>query len=202
MKGRYGLLLFICLFVVSVAACTGGSGGSPGITDPSDTGLLVRAVSVEPESPDLDVFSNPIGCDNDQPEEPLTREDATLNIDVTRLNQDVISDPLPASVEECTITYLKANEDPAAPALTSLTIYPNCILQDGTNSCNVTLIDIARKNAYASSVLFQGVNSPAEYPTHYVARYYCKFKNNFGDEGFFPVEVDIWLADFENCEGE
>jgi hypothetical protein len=188
------------IFAAAVSACSGGSGGSPGVTDPGDTGILVRAVSVEKESPDIDVFSNPVACDG-EPEEPLTREDATLNIDVQRINQNVISDPLPASIEQCTITYLKANQDPGAPVLESLTIYPNCILQDGTSSCEITLIDISRKVTYANAVLIQGGNSPAEYPTHYVARYYCKFKNNFGDEGFFPVEFDMWLADFENCGG-
>lgn len=200
MKGRYWNLLLIFMWAVSVAACSGGSGGSPGVTSPEDTSILVKAVSVEKDSPDIDVFSSQTACDG-EPEEPLTREDATMNIDIERVNQNVISDPLPASVEECTITYLKAIEDPASPILESLTIYPNCILQDGENSCSVTLIDISRKVKYADAVLFEGTHSPAEYPTHYVARYYCKFRNSFGDEGGFPVEFDIWLADFETCGG-
>jgi hypothetical protein len=198
MKGRYWNLLMMCIFVLSIAACSGGSGGSPGTSGSEETGILIKAASVSKESPDIDVFQNPTLCDG-EPEDAITREDANIDLDLERINPNVISDPLPASVEECTITYLKANQDPAAPILDSLTIYPNCILGDGTNSCAVTLIDISRKTKYANDVLFQGINAPAEYPTHYVARYYCKYKNNFGDEGFFQVEFDMWLADFDTC---
>ena len=54
-------------------------------------------------------------------------------------------DPFPASVEQCTITYLKGNENPDAPIVESMTIYPNCTILEGDNACNVQMMDVDRK---------------------------------------------------------
>ena len=40
-----------------------------------------------------------------------------------------------------------------------------------------------------------GVSDSTPIPTHYVAEYRCDFKND-GGAGSFPVDYDIWLADF------
>ena len=196
MKVKYNYLSILLIFFVTLAGCGGGdSGGAPGTS--GNTGILIKAVSISSKSPDLDTAIHL--CTDGKPEPGLFREDATITIAADNLSTDAAFDAFPASVEECTITYKKANEDPAAPILESLTIYPNCaFVKKDDNVCNVTLIDIARKQFYWNT-LQGGTVLPVEYPTHYIAVYKCKYKNNFDKTGYFQVEHDIWLADFQMC---
>ncbi|MEF9427492.1 MAG: hypothetical protein L0956_10140 [Candidatus Mariimomonas ferrooxydans] len=202
MKKRYIISSLILTGFLFLYGCGGGSGGAPGSSGSEDTGIMLRAVSIvgNPTStdltPDIDVALH--FCDEEQtePEEGLFRVDATITIDAALVNTGF--DTFPASVEECTITYKKANEDPASPIIEKLTDYPNCPIYDGTNECVVELIDIQRKVDYWDDV-DSGLNTPAEYPTHYAAVYECKYINIYGESGTFQVEYDIRLADFNTC---
>jgi len=176
--------IYCLLFTLLLWGCGDGP-GSPGSSGSEDTGIQITAVSITSVSPDIDVYSSVL----------LKRTDATITIQAEKLNPNSTFDPFPASVEECTITYKKAKEDPSSPVIESMTIYPNCNISSGSNTCNVTLIDIERKVDFWIA-LGNGVNTPAEYPTHYVAQYECKYVNNYDKTGHFQVEYDIWLADF------
>ena len=203
MKRSYFLLfaVYSLLLAVFLWGCGGTSGpGAPGSSESEDTGINIKSVSItRDDGPDLDVYSDPTGCDG-EPEELLTRKDAIITIVAAKLNETSTVDPFPASVEECKITYKKAIEDPSSPTIEDWTFYPNCTLISGTNACNIQLIDITRLSAYWDAVT-NGINVPAEYPTHYIASYNCKYMNNFGDSGTFRTEYDIWLADFVMCGG-
>jgi hypothetical protein len=198
---RSHVLLTLCYFLLAVvlAGCGGGS-GSPGSSGSETTGIQIQSVSITSEGgPDFDVYASPNACDGD-PETLLHREDGTISITSSKLNPGSTFDPFPASVEDCTITYKKAHEDPSAPVIESWTIYPNCILDGtGTNDCPVSVIDITRKMQYWTGI-GDGINKPAEYPTHYVASYRCKYMNQVGKSGYFSVEYDLWLADFLICD--
>ncbi|MEW6417185.1 MAG: hypothetical protein AB1480_03580 [Nitrospirota bacterium] len=201
MKRKYFFLFSIFYLLLSVFLWGCGEGpGSPGSSGSEDTGINIKSVSITSETPDLDVYSCPDCCAGGTSEPGLTREDATISIESEKLNPDSTVDPYPASVEQCTITYKKAIEDPSSPIIESLNIYPNCPIIEGSNSCNVTLIDIDRKQAYWNAIYY-GTNVPGEYPTHYIAQYNCKYVNNFGEEGSFQTEYDIYLADFNMCGG-
>ena len=190
MKRSYFLLftVYSLLFSVFLWGCGSGT-GSPGSSGSEDTGIRIKAVSITRESPDIDVYSESV----------ITREDATLTIESEKLNPGSSFDPFPASIEECTITYKKAIEDPSAPMIESLTIYPNCTMGGCVatcpESCTVTLIDISRKQTYWNAI-GQATNVPEEYPTHYIAEYNCKYMNNLDKTGYFKTEYDMWLADF------
>lgn len=197
------------LLTLPLFSCGGGDVGAPGSTGSSDTGIVIQSVSIKgvPTTTDLtpDIDANVHVCSVDANgvatyEKGLFRVDAEINILAKRLNESgVANPPFPASVEECTITYLRAVEDPSAPVIPSLTFYPNCILTDSTAStCSVPLIDIQRKHDFWSA-LVGGINVPSERPTHYVAKYYCKYRNDFGT-GYFPIEYDFWIDDFETCQ--
>jgi hypothetical protein len=202
---RKSWLFVICYlsFIVLFLWGCGSGPGSPGSSGSEDTGIRIRAVSITKDSPDIDVYASPTACDG-KAETPLTRESATMSVESEMLNPNSTVDPYPASVEQCTITYKKAIEDPSAPTIESLTIYPNCSLGGCPvtcpDICSVTLIDIDRKVAYLDAIT-GGQNNPAEYPTHYIAQYNCKYVNNFGKSGTFQVEYDFWLADFLTCGG-
>ena len=201
---RSHVLLMLCYFLLAgiLAGCGGGS-GSPGSSGSEVTGIEIQSVTITSAAgPDFDVFSAPLACPPEKPTKPETllhREDAVISITSSKLNPAGAFNPFPASVEECTITYKKANEDPSAPVIESWKIYPNCEL-DGTgiNDCPVSLIDITRKQQYWNGIA-DGIHKPAEYPTHYIAGYKCKYMNLVGKSGYFSVEYDLWLADFLIC---
>ena len=188
--------IYCLLFTVFLWGCGDGP-GSPGSSGSEDTGIRITAVSITSDSPDLDVYSSPTACDGES-EKLLTRTDATITIQAEKLNPNSTFDPFPASVEECRITYKKAVEDPSSPVIESMTIYPNCNISSGSNTCNVTLMDIERKIDFWIALVY-GVNLPAEYPTHYIAQCECTYMNNYDKTGHFQVEYDIWLADWLIC---
>jgi hypothetical protein len=202
MKKTYFGFIMMLIIAVSFAGCGGGGGGAPGSSGSEDTGILITAVSVVGEStgpdepPDIDVAVHL--CDGDEPEDGLFRVPATMSITAELVNPDTAFVPFPASVEQCTISYRKAIEDPASPIIESWTIFPNCPITDGDNTCEVQLIDVQRKIDWWNDIS-GGVNLPAEYPTHYVAIYNCRYVNRFGESGDFQTEYDIWLADFDTC---
>ncbi|MBI5639028.1 MAG: hypothetical protein HZA17_01250 [Nitrospirae bacterium] len=190
----YGIGLFL-VFLVSLAGCGGDTGGAPGSTGGSDSGLQVLSVSVATSSPDFD--ANIFICPSGEPEPGLFREDATLTVELAALAPNPLNWAVPAQLEECQVTYLKANQDPAAPIIENFTIYPNCRLTVGPNACPITIMDIERKVKYYDD--FLNLNGPVEYPTHYIAKLNCRFVSKYGQSAYFQVEHDIWLADFNKC---
>ena len=181
-------LIIIALMLLSafIFSGCGGGVGAPGSSGSDNTGIVIQSATLTIGSPDIDVCGG--------------RESATLNVSAAPLVSGSTDDPFNgASIEECTITYKKANEDPGAPIIETLTIFPNCPLVNGSTSCDVTLIDEQRKVKWLNDVN-GGVFIPAENPTHYVAAYNCRYMSSFGKTGGFHAEVDIWLANFTNCQ--
>jgi hypothetical protein len=196
MKQRNFGLIFLALFIVSLAGCGGGQ-GAPGSSG-SDTGIVIQSDNLTVTSPDIDVIANTCASGSGT-EQPLTRTDATLNVVATRLNPDTaMADPFPGQIEQCTITYLKGNENPGAPIIPQFTQYPNCQLIEGTNTCNITLMDIQSKIDFWNAIA-GGTNMPSNVTVHYVAVVNCTYMNIFGDSGSFQTELDIYLADFATC---
>jgi hypothetical protein len=196
MRYRYFGLIFGIALTLGLAGC--GGGGAPGSTGSQDTDILINSASVAAESPDFDAAIHL--CDDGKPEDGLFREGGTMTINATMIDPNLTVDPFPATVKECTVTYLKANEDPSSPILGSTTFYPvNCTLLDGDSTCDVTVLDISRKNEYWDAVS-SGLNLPAEYPTHYVAEFDCTYQGRISDQtGTFHATYDFWLADFDKC---
>jgi hypothetical protein len=196
MKGKVLIAGVMMLLSWSLLGC-GSEGGAPGSSNADKTGVLIQSVTItttDTNGKNLHVFpTTPPSTD----ENAITLDEVTMNIVAAKRNETGLSQPFPASLEECTITYLKAVEDPSSPIIPSLTTFPNCILTETTaeasNECSVTLIDAQRKRDYWNAIN-KGLNLPAEYPTHYVAQYYCKYLSNFGEYGYFPIEYDFYLG--------
>jgi hypothetical protein len=209
MNGKLLISGLMLLFTLPLVSCGGSEVGSPGSSGSNDSGIVIQSVSIAgvetntDKVPDVDANVHVCSIDattgEAEFEEGLFRVSAEITILAKKLNESGLSNPpFPASVEECTITYLKANEDPSAPVISSLTFFPNCVFNDSVEAkCSVPLIDIQRKRDYWAAIS-NGLNLPSEYPTHYVAKYYCKYKSEFGT-GYFPVEYDFWIADFNTC---
>lgn len=198
--------VWLCLLLISLlafAGCGGGKGGAPGARGSADTGILIQAVSidgVETEGdfpPDIDVAIHLCPPEFTEVEPGLFRVDGNLLITATALNPDTAFDPFPATVEQCSITYLKSVNNPDAPIINSDITFPNCALIDGDNTCAALLFDIARKTEFWNKII-NAVNQPP-IPARYVASYTCDYVNAFGDRGSFQTEYEILLADFDNC---
>jgi len=194
MKGKVPIIGLMILSSLSLLSC-GSEGGAPGSTNADKTGILIQSVTIATDSTNgknLHVFPT-----DSIDENAITLDEVTMKIVAAKRNETGLSEPFPASLEECKITYLKAVEDPSSPIIPSLTTFPNCILTESTadasNECTVTLIDAQRKRDYWNAIN-KGLNLPAEYPTHYVAQYYCKYLSNFGEYGYFPIEYDFYLG--------
>ncbi len=206
MDNKHVWLCFLLISLLAFAGCGGGGkGGAPGSSGSTDTGILIQAVSVVgndtdgDQPPDLDVAIHLCPPEFTEAEPGLFRVGGTMSITATALNPDTAFDPFPATVEECQITYLKANQDPAAPIIESWEIFPNCQIGDAeAQECQVQVIDIDRKTDFWADIL-QGVNQPDEIPTHYIASFNCGYVNAFGERGRFQAEYDIFLWDFDNC---
>ncbi|HWR58595.1 MAG TPA: hypothetical protein VN328_06875, partial [Thermodesulfovibrionales bacterium] len=161
--------------------------------------IEIQAVTIVSDGgPDVD--TNATLCPNGRPD-GLFRNDAAISITAASLNPTSSIDPFPASVEQCTITYLKPADDPGMPVIEQLTIFPNCTLSGGSSTCSVTLIDITRKEKFWDDILteFNASNIVPTLPKRYVAAYDCRYLNHFGKSGRFKVELEIFLADFNKC---
>ncbi len=201
MKKQYIFPAFILIagFFILVGCGGSGTGGSPGSSGSENTGIIIQHVDIigNDETPeDIDVNNHLCPDGELEPINALHREDATLLIEAALVNPAF--DTFPASVEQCNITYLRSDDDPAAPIIEAWTVFPNCIIDDGSNDCIVNLIDIQRKVDFWDD-LISGKFVPKNYATRYIAQYDCTYMNNFREEGSFSVEYEIFLADFETC---
>jgi hypothetical protein len=180
MNKNYKVACLILLgFIIILSGC-GGLEGAPG-SDSGDTGILIQSVSIIGDEPaggdnEIDVAIHFCPPDFTELEPGLFIANANLTIQAA----PVAFDPFPASVEECTVTYLKGNENPDAPIIENMTIYPNCTILNGTNDCNFVMMDIDRKVKFWDDLLL----SPSMIrPVHYVARFQCGFVNVYSESG-------------------
>lgn len=210
MKERYFGFIVALLFPLLLAGC-GGSLGAPGSTGGADTGIIIQSVApavstptsttataTATNNPDIDTAIHL--CTSGKPEKGLFQTFLSMDITAAPLNQNTTSDPFPGSVEQCTITYMKSADNPDAPIIPALTVYPNCPLLSGSNTCTTTFMDIQRKNDFWNA-LTGDTNYPSTYPVHYVGVIDCTYMNAFGKSGTFQTEVDVWLADWDLCTG-
>lgn len=211
MNRKFHSIILISFIMVALISC--GGGGAPG-SDFGDTSIMIKSALLSMTSPDIDTYRDCCTFDattnicTTLETNPFVRSDAVLSVTAANLTPDITSAHFPAKIQQCTVTYLKSNEDPASPIIETFTIYPSCILSEGDNTCTVTLMDISRKQQYAIDVFGtvtdviagSGISHiPAQSPSHYVASMTCTYTNNFGKTGTFQSALDIWLADFLHC---
>ncbi len=208
MKRKHYLLFAVCcLLPVAFLWSCGNGPGAPGSSGSEDTGIEIQSASITVISnagnsggPDLDANIH-ICASNGKPEPGLFRDDATIALTTSRLNPNSSFDPFPATVVQCTVTYIKPTDNPGAPIIDQMTVFPNCSITEGSSSCIVNLIDIPRKEKFWSDIVTEanaGLGIPT-LPVRYVASYDCAYMNDVGNTGRFQVQLEIFLTDFELC---
>ena len=195
MKGKVYIAGLLLLLSLSLLSC-GGGGGAPG-TGSGETQIQVQSILLSAESNDIDVFQSATACDG-EPEDPLTDALVTMNITAAAFNPDPTFSPFPANIEYCFVTYTAGPL--GSPIIESKTIFPNCTFIEGETSCDLDLINIARKTQWWDD-LVSGKFDPAEYPTKYTVIYDCRYQNNFREDGKLGGRIDIDLADWLSCGG-
>ncbi len=195
MKNTYYRFIIGLVFIGALAGCGGGM-GAPGSSNSDSTGIIIQSAGMTVSSPDINAFN--VCADGKTVGPGLKRTDGTLKISAAALVAGATDDPFPATLQQCTITYLKANEDPASPIIETFTIYPDCPIVNGAATCPVTVMDISRKDKWALDVT-GGSFASSEHPSHYVAVADCQYMNVFGKVGTFTTQLDIWLAWFPVC---
>ncbi|GAB4536777.1 MAG: hypothetical protein Fur0020_05030 [Thermodesulfovibrionia bacterium] len=196
---KKGYILLILVSILFIFSSCGGMGGAPG-SDSKDTGINITYAYLEGQDAgtntddEVDVAIHL--CSGGEYEDGLFEHDAILHIGAQPTGFD---DVFPANIDECKITYLKAEENPDAPIIEARTLRPNCVIKKGDNECTIPagIMDIDRKNKFYNDLL--GLNFDTKYPTHYVVQYKCTYINQYGAKGSFETEYDIYLADWDNC---
>ena len=191
-------LIIFGLILIFSGCGSGEKACSPG-SDMGDTEICIQSVRIIGDEPaggdnEIDVALHLCAPDFTEIEEGLFIANAELEI----MASQFAFDAFPASVEECSITYLKGNENPDAPIIENMTIYPNCVIENGPNNCTFVMMDVDRKRKFWDDL--NNLNPTLIYPTHFVVRYQCGYVNSYGDSGSFQSEYDIWLADWDYCD--
>lgn len=120
--------------------------------------------------------------------------------DLTIIATSITPDPFPVDVDQCTITFKQGLSHPTVPEIESYTIYPDCIITGaGLTVCpNFPIMDVGRKAQFWVDVN-GGLNLPIEYPTRYIAIFYCEYMTVYNERGSFTFEYEAWLSDVDNC---
>lgn len=194
-KNNISALLILLVFLMILAGC-GTKSGAPG-SDSQGTGIRLASISIIGEEPaggdnEIDTALHLCPPDFTELEEGLFIANAEITINAVAIGFD----SFPASVEECTVTYLRGNDNPDAPLIESLTTYPNCTIEEGENTCLVVMMDVDRKRQFWNDL--NDFSFSVIRPVHYVARFECEYVNRY-DSGNFQVEYDIWLDDWDYC---
>jgi hypothetical protein len=187
-----GIVLMTLLLILSGCGERGELGG---------TGVAINSVNIvasDEGAGDHEIDAAIHQCDPGPPptyEDGLFQVDAVLTINASATGFD---DAFPATVDKCTVTYIKGEENPDAPIIESLTLYPFCTLtEDEANECNVLMMDVDAKHKWWDDA--NAINFPQTYPTHYIVRYDCTYINKYDREEFDPILYDIFIADWDNC---
>jgi len=212
MKKRSFFLLSFIFFLSAVFfyGCGGGGPGSPGSDGSEKTGVILEA-SILPtyaggNAYSVDVFQDI--CDPGPPPvvEIFTDHGADLTVTARLVNPDTTFDPGTLYIEKYTIKYFRSSDSIGAPPIESDVRFVSIPINppsSGTGTSSVTasvlLVDLVRKDKYASDVLSGIYSSSLAFINNYTAVYEFEGKNDFDEKFSFEVQTDFQIGNFDNC---
>ena len=210
MRRNY-VLLTLCYFLVAgiLAGCGGGGPGSPGSQGTEDTGVMLEATIIPTyngaDTYSVDVFQQV--CDEGPPPEfeVFTDHSATVIIRSRLLNPTSTFQAGTLYIEKYTVEFRRSTDSIGAPPIESDTRYKSIVITPpsgaGTNTLEDTLIlvDLIRKDKYATDMLSGMYTSGSAYLNNYTATFTFYGQNQFGDSFSFTTQVDFQIGSFDNC---
>jgi hypothetical protein len=210
---RKSWLFVICYlsFIVLFLWGCGSGPGSPGSQGTEDTGVILEATIVPTyngeDTYSVDAFQQV--CSEGPPPkyEYFTDHQATVTITATLINPNTTFQPGTLYIEKYTVEFRRSADSIGAPPIQSDTRYKTIVITPptGTGETTVTdtviLVDLLRKDQYATDVLSGQYSYGSAYINNYTAIYTFKGKNEYGDSFSFKAQTDFQIGSFDNCGG-
>jgi hypothetical protein len=210
---RKSWLFVICYlsFIVLFLWGCGSGPGSPGSQGTEDTGVILEATIVPTyngeDTYSVDAFQQ-VCSEGPPPEyEYFTDHQATVTITATLINPNTTFQPGTLYIEKYTVEFRRSADSIGAPPIQSDTRYKTIVINPptGTGETTVTdtviLVDLLRKDQYATDVLSGQYSYGSAYINNYTAIYTFKGKNEYGDSFSFKAQTDFQIGSFDNCGG-
>jgi hypothetical protein len=210
---RKSWLFVICYlsFIVLFLWGCGSGPGSPGSQGTEDTGVILEATIVPTyngeDTYSVDAFQQ-VCSEGPPPEyEYFTDHQATVTITATLINPNTTFQPGTLYIEKYTVEFRRSADSIGAPPIQSDTRYKTIVITPptGTGETTVTdtviLVDLLRKDQYATDVLSGQYSYGSAYINNYTAIYTFKGKNEYGDSFSFKAQTDFQIGSFDNCGG-
>ena len=210
MKRRYLIFIMYWLLLTGILYGCGGAGpGSPGSSGIEDTGVQLDAIITPTyngaNTYSVDAFQDV--CDVGPPPtyEVFTDHSATVTITARLINPTATFTPGILYIEKYTVQYRRLNDSIGTPPIEtfigpqSITITPPSGAGTTTTTTSVVLVDLLRKDQYATDVTSGQYSSGLAYLNNYVAIYTFEGQNEYGKHFSFKAQVQFQIADFDNC---
>ena len=200
--------IYCLLFTLLLWGCGDGP-GSPASKGSEDTGVMLEATIIPTyngtDTYSVDAFQQV--CTEGPPPvyEVITDHAAKVTISSRLLNPTSTFQPGTLYIEKYTVEFRRSTDSIGAPPIESDTRYKSIIITPpsgaGTNTLEDTLIlvDLTRKDKYATDMLSGMYTSGSAYLNNYTAIYTFEGKNQFGKEFSFKAQVDFQIGNFNNC---
>ncbi len=210
MKRSYFLLFTVCSLLFSVLLWGCGSGpGSPGGQGTEDTGVILEATIIPTynatDTYSVDVFQQVCTVGPPPEFEVFTDHSAKVTISSRLLNPTSTFQPGTLYIDKYTVEFRRSTDSIGAPPIESDTRYKSIIITPpsgaGTNTLEDTLIlvDLIRKDKYATDMLSGQFTSGLAYINNYTATYTFYGQNQFGDSFSFKAQIDFQIGSFDYC---
>jgi hypothetical protein len=214
MKRVHFLLFTVCCLLVTVFLWGCGSGpGSPGSTGSEDTGIIVDAQAVGLYNGTVGQYSVDVFqeiCDPGPPPtyEIFTDHQATVTFTARLVNPSSTFQFGNLHIEKYTVEFRRSPDSIGAPPIESDKRFQTITITApvGASTTTVTasgliLVDLTRKDQYATDMLSGRYSSGLSYINNYTAIYTFYGKNDFGKEFTIKAEMNFQIGDFDYCTG-
>lgn len=208
---RNHVFLTLCYFLVAgiLAGCGGGGPGSPGSDGSEKTGVMLEATIIPTyngtDTYSVDAFQQICTAGPPPKYEVFTDHSAKVIIRSRLLNPTSTFQAGTLYIEKYTVKFTGSTDSIGAPIIESDTRYKSIIITPpsgaGINTLEDTLIlvDLIRKDKYATDMLSGKYASGLAYLNNYTATFKFYGKNQFGDSFSFTTQVDFQIGNFNNC---
>jgi hypothetical protein len=209
MKRRYLISILYGLLLAGILHGCGGGPGAPGSSGTEDTGVMIDA-TVTPNydgsnSNSVDTFQQICNAGPPPEYEYFADHGATVSIAARLINPNTTFSVGKMHVQKYRVEYRRLNDSIGAPPIetyigfTSIDIDPPTGTGTFIITAPVLLVDLLRKDQYATDVTSGQYSSGLAYINNYTAIYTFEGQNDFGKDFSFQAVITFQIGSFDNC---